>query len=60
MVDGEARSPATATLTSFAKILRIFGRKNCEEMIFALENEIFRRKIVPCPPYTPLGTIGDS
>ena len=49
MVDGEARSPATATLTSFAKILRIFGRKNCKETIFALENKIFRRKNRPVP-----------
>ena len=27
-----------------AKILRIFGRGNCKETIFALENEIFHRK----------------
>ena len=49
-VDGEARSPATATLSSvFAKILQIFGRKNCRETIFALENEIFCRKNRPVP-----------
>ena len=40
-----------------AKILRISGRGNCKEAIFALENGIFRRKIAPSPPYTPPGTI---
>ena len=30
-----------------AKILRISGRGNCKEAIFALENEIFRRKNQP-------------
>ena len=32
-----------------AKILRIFGRGNCKEAIFALENGIFRRKNRPVP-----------
>ena len=32
-----------------AKILRIFGRGNCKEAIFALENRIFRRKNRPAP-----------
>ena len=32
-----------------AKILRIFGRGNCKETIFALENGIFRRKNRPVP-----------
>ena len=32
-----------------AKILRIYGRGNCKETIFALENEIFRRKNRPVP-----------
>ena len=31
------------------KIFQIFGRKNCKEMIFALENEIFHRKKSFCP-----------
>ena len=73
-MDGEASSPATATLskgewlrmshsvakrlvfanelaktTSFAEIFQISGRKNCKETIFALENEIFRRKNRPVP-----------
>ena len=32
-----------------AKILRISGRGNCKETIFALENGIFRRKNRPAP-----------
>ena len=32
-----------------AKILRISGRGNCKEAIFALENGIFRRKNRPAP-----------
>ena len=32
-----------------AKILRIFGRGNCKEAIFALKNGIFRRKNRPVP-----------
>ena len=32
-----------------AKILRISGRGNCKETIFALENGIFRRKNRPVP-----------
>ena len=32
-----------------AKILRISGRGNCKEAIFALENGIFRRKNRPVP-----------
>ena len=32
-----------------AKILRIFGRGNCKEAIFALENGIFRRGVLRAP-----------
>ena len=32
-----------------AKILRIFGRGNCKEAIFALENGIFRRGVFRAP-----------
>ena len=38
-----------APLPVSAKILRIFGRGNCKEAIFALENRIFRRKNRPAP-----------
>ena len=45
--------PASATggglrapLPVSAKILRIFGRGNCKEAIFALENGIFRRGVL--------------
>ena len=31
------------------KSFQIFGRKNCKETIFALENEIFRRENRPMP-----------
>ena len=48
--------PASATggglrapLPVSAKILRIFGRGNCKEAIFALENRIFRHKNRPVP-----------
>ena len=36
-------------LPVFAKILRISGRGNCKDTIFALENGIFRRKNPPIP-----------
>ena len=38
-----------APLPVSAKILRIFGRGNCKEAIFALKNGIFRRKNRPVP-----------
>ena len=72
-MDGEASSPATATLSKgewlrmshsvakrlvFAEIFQISGRKNCKESIFALGNGISRRKNRPPPAYTPPGTIG--
>ena len=43
-VDGEEVPPPRPPSPVFAKILRISGRKNCRETIFALENGIFRRK----------------
>ena len=42
------RRPSCAPPVS-AKILRIFGRGNCKETIFALENGIFLRKNRPVP-----------
>ena len=48
-VDGEEAPPPLPPSPVFAKILRIFGRKNCKGMIFALENGIFRRKNPPVP-----------
>ena len=44
LADGEASSPAIAPSPVFAEILQISGRKNCKETIFALKNEVFRRK----------------
>ena len=38
------RPPPLPPLPVSAKILRIFGRGNCKEAIFALKNGIFRRK----------------
>ena len=48
-VDGEASSPATATLSSFCLNPSDSGRKNCKETIFALENRIFQSKNPPVP-----------
>ena len=41
-----------------AKILRIFGRGNCKEAIFALENGIFRRGVLRAP--APLNSAWSS
>ena len=49
LVDGEEAPPPLPPSPVFAKILQIFGRKNCNETIFALENGIFRRKNRPVP-----------
>ena len=46
---GEQAPPPLPPLPVSAKILRIFGRGNCKEAIFALENGIFRRKNCPVP-----------
>ncbi len=46
---GEQAPPPLPPLPVSAKILRIFERGNCKETIFALENEIFRRKNRPVP-----------
>ena len=46
---GEQASPPLPPLPVSAKILRIFGRGNCKEAIFALKNGIFRRKNRPVP-----------
>ena len=43
------RRPSCAPLPVSAKILRISGRGNCKEAIFALENGIFLRKNRPVP-----------
>ena len=43
------RRPSCAPPPVSAKILRIFGRGNCKEAIFALKNGIFRRKNRPVP-----------
>ena len=48
-VNVEETPPPLPPSPVFAKILRIFGRKNCKETIFALENGIFRRKNLPVP-----------
>ena len=53
----EQAPPPLPPLPVFAEIFQISGRKNCKARIFALENGIFRRSILPCPPYTPPGTI---
>ena len=49
LVDGEEAPPPLPPPPVFAKILRIFGRKNCRETIFALKNGFFRRKNRPVP-----------
>ena len=46
---GEETPPPLPPLPVSAKILRIFGRGNCKETIFALENGIFLRKNRPVP-----------
>ena len=46
---GEQALPPLPPSPVSAKILRIFGRGNCKETIFALENGIFRRKNRPVP-----------
>ena len=46
---GEQAPPPLPPLPVFAKIFQISGRKNCKVTIFALENEIFRRKNRPAP-----------
>ena len=43
------RPPPLPPLPVSSKILRIFGRGNCKETIFALENGIFLRKNRPVP-----------
>ena len=47
-----------APLPVSAKILRIFGRGNCKEAIFALENGIFRRGVLRAP--APLNSAWSS
>ena len=46
---GKQAPPPLPPPPVFAKILRISGRKNCRETIFALENEIFHRENRPVP-----------
>ena len=43
LADGNASSLTAATSASFSEIFQISGHENCNETIFALENEIFRR-----------------
>ena len=43
---GEPAPPPRPPLPVSAKILRISGRGNCKEAIFALENGIFRRGVL--------------
>ena len=48
---------------TFHFLLRSFsfpGAKTARERFFSLENGLFRRKIIPHPPYTPPGTIESS
>ena len=45
----EQAPPPLPPLPVFAEILRISGRENCKETIFALENGILRRKNPPAP-----------
>ena len=47
-----------APLSVSAKILRIFGRGNCKEAIFALENGIFRHGVLRAP--APLNSAWSS
>ena len=49
LVDGEASSPATATLSRFCLNPADSGRKICKEAIFALGNKISRHKNRPVP-----------
>ena len=52
------RPPPLPPLPVSAKILRIFGRGNCKEAIFALENGIFLRGVLRAP--APLNSAWSS
>ena len=57
---GEQAPPPLPPLPVFAEIFQISGRKNCKETIFALENEIFRRKNPRVPTVHAAGHDGNS
>ena len=56
-VAGELAPPPLPPPPVSAEILRISGRRNCKEAIFALENEFSDAKIAARPPHMPLGAI---
>ena len=61
LVDGEASSPATATLTSFRLKSYGFPAAKLARKRFLLWKMGFPgAKIAPRPPYTPLGSIESS
>ena len=61
LVDGRASSPATATPTSFCKkSFRFPGAKTARKRFLLWKIRFSAAKIVPCPPYTPPGTIKSS
>ena len=58
LVDGGASSPATATPTSFCKkSFRFPGAKTARKRFLLWKMGFSAAKILPCPPYMPLGTI---